>query len=202
MRRFIGGSRGIVGTQPIRAYRGWQAIQSSSDAIYESLGCEVNSTSFSRYDSTVRAYYIENFGCRAAQADGSAIERQLATRGMRRVNAVSDADVVVLNTCTVTSAADSDARAAIRRTHRARPAAQILVTGCYAQRAPQEISGLEGVTWVVGNSHKSQIGEIVSQSFGAEAAGPAAMFGALSDTFSTKTETLASFSSTLADPFA
>jgi len=122
----------------------------------------VESTSYSRYDSTVRAYYIENFGCRAAQADGSAIERQLANRGMRRASAPDDAEVVVLNTCTVTSAADQDARSAIRRVHRAYPEARILVTGCYAQRAPEEISALDGVTWVVGNSHKKHIGDIIS----------------------------------------
>lgn len=109
----------------------------------------------------MKGYYIENFGCRAAQADGSAIERQLATRGMQRVIAVEDAEVVVLNTCTVTSAADQDARSAIRRVHRQRPEAKILVTGCYAQRAPAEIATLDGVTWVVGNSHKDRIGDIV-----------------------------------------
>ena len=110
----------------------------------------------------MRGYYIENFGCRAAQADGSAIERQLANTGLRRVNATSEADIVVLNTCTVTSAADQDARAAIRRTKRERPEAKILVTGCYAQRAPEEIAALDGVTWVVGNSHKHQIGNIIA----------------------------------------
>jgi threonylcarbamoyladenosine tRNA methylthiotransferase MtaB len=110
----------------------------------------------------VKGYYIENFGCRAAQADGSAIERQLVERGMHRVSALEDAELAVLNTCTVTSAADQDARAAIRRAHRAQPKAKILVTGCYAQRVPEEISALEGVTWVVGNSHKHQIGNIAS----------------------------------------
>jgi threonylcarbamoyladenosine tRNA methylthiotransferase MtaB len=112
----------------------------------------------------VKGYYIENFGCRAAQSDGSAIERRLAGRGMRRVRAAEDAEVVVLNTCTVTSAADQDARAAIRRVRRAQPEAKILVTGCYAQRAPEEIAALDGVTWVVGNSHKDQIGDIVAPS--------------------------------------
>jgi len=122
------------------------------------------STSFSGYDNTVKGYYIENFGCRTAQADGSAIERQLANNGLRRVNATSEADLVVLNTCTVTSAADQDARAAIRRARRERPEAKILVTGCYAQRAPEEIAALDGVTWVVGNSHKHQIGNIIAGS--------------------------------------
>ena len=114
----------------------------------------------------MRGYYIENFGCRAAQADGSAIERQLADHGLARVASPEEAEVVVLNTCTVTSAADQDARAAVRRVRRQQPKAKILVTGCYAQRAPQEIAGLDGVTWVVGNSHKHQIGDIVASGYG------------------------------------
>ena len=106
---------------------------------------------------------MENFGCRATQADGAVIERQLLQRGLRRAGNPQDAEVVVLNTCTVTSAADHDARAAIRRIHRQNPACKILVTGCYAQRAPQEIGSLPGVAWVVGNSHKHQVAEIAAQ---------------------------------------
>jgi threonylcarbamoyladenosine tRNA methylthiotransferase MtaB len=68
---------------------------------------------------------------------------------------------VVLNTCTVTASADEDVRHAIRRVHRENPAARILVTGCYAQRAPRELANLPGVEWVVGNSHKTQIPDIV-----------------------------------------
>ncbi len=73
----------------------------------------------------------------------------------------NQAELVVLNSCTVTSTADEDVRHAIRRVHRENPEARILVTGCYAQRAPDEIAALPGVTWVVGNSHKVQIPEIV-----------------------------------------
>src|SRR5262249_18458393 len=85
-------------------------------------------------------FFVQNFGCRATQADGAAIERQLAEKGLLRAPSPRTADVVVLNTCTVTASADQDARAAIRRVHRENPGAQILVTGCYAQRAPQEIA--------------------------------------------------------------
>ena len=67
-----------------------------------------------------------------------------------------------MNTCTVTHGADVDARRVIRGLHRDHPAAQILVTGCYAQRAPEELAAIDGVRWVVGNSHKTQIAEIVS----------------------------------------
>ena len=110
----------------------------------------------------VLQYFVQNFGCRATQADGAILERQLATHGMSSAKSAIEADLVVLNTCTVTAAADQDARASIRRIHRENPRAKIMVTGCYAQRAPQEIAELPGVTWVVGNSHKHQIPEIAA----------------------------------------
>jgi threonylcarbamoyladenosine tRNA methylthiotransferase MtaB len=103
---------------------------------------------------------LENFGCRATQADGAAIERQFRERGLERAHEPGSAGIVVLNTCTVTAAADQDARAAIRRIRRKNPGAQILVTGCYAQRAPEEIAALPGVSSVIGNSHKHQLAEI------------------------------------------
>ncbi len=103
------------------------------------------------------SFYVENFGCRATQADGAALERQFRDRGLDRAEAPEQAQVVVLNTCTVTAAADQDARAAIRRIRRLNPDCQIVVTGCYAQRAPQEIAALPGVTQVVGNSHKHDL---------------------------------------------
>ena len=71
---------------------------------------------------------------------------------------------MILNTCTVTATADYDVRQAIRRVHRENPAARILVTGCYAQRAPAELCELPGVEWVVGNSHKTEIASILEGS--------------------------------------
>ncbi len=112
-----------------------------------------------RYHSPVSTYHVENFGCRATQADGAALERQFETRGLAAAPA-AQADLVILNTCTVTNSADQDARAAIRRVQRQNPLAKIIVTGCYAQRAPQEIAALPGVTCVIGNSHKHQLAEI------------------------------------------
>jgi threonylcarbamoyladenosine tRNA methylthiotransferase MtaB len=112
----------------------------------------------------VARFYIENFGCRATQADGAALERQFLERGLERAGAARDAEIVVLNTCTVTEGADKDARASIRRLQRVNPDCRILVTGCYAQRAPEELAALPGVTWVVGNSHKHQAAEIVTSS--------------------------------------
>jgi len=110
----------------------------------------------------VAGYFVENFGCRATQADGAALERQFEECGLVRASTPAQASVVVMNTCTVTAGADQDARAAIRRMRRQNPDARIVVTGCYAQRAPEEIAALPGVSLVVGNSHKHQLAEIVS----------------------------------------
>ena len=86
----------------------------------------------------------------------------LAAKGLHRAAERAQAELVVLNTCTVTAAADEDVRQTVRRVHRENPAARILVTGCYAQRAPDELAELPGVDWVVGNSHKTQIAELVT----------------------------------------
>ena len=109
----------------------------------------------------VDTFFVQNFGCRATQADGAALETLLSGKGLEAAAERSHADLVVLNTCTVTAAADEDVRQTLRRVHRENPCARILVTGCYAQRAPEELAGMPGVEWVVGNSHKTQIAELV-----------------------------------------
>jgi len=110
----------------------------------------------------VTRFHVQNFGCRASQADGAAIESALTGKGLASVDTADQAELVVLNTCTVTAFADDDVRKAVHRVHRENPAARILVTGCYAQRAPEELALLPGVTWVVGNSHKIQIPDILT----------------------------------------
>ena len=108
-------------------------------------------------------FYIEQFGCRATQADAAAIERQLLERGYAATPSADSADVVVVNTCTVTSAADLQARQAIQAIHRGNPGARIVVTGCYAQRAPEDLAALHGVSWVIGNSHKPEIPRLIEE---------------------------------------
>lgn len=103
---------------------------------------------------------MENFGCRASQADGDAISAGLEALGACPAEASAALEVVVVNTCTVTAEADRDARAYIRRIQRGNPHVRIVVTGCYAQRASEEIAALPGVFAVVGNSHKSQVASI------------------------------------------
>ena len=106
------------------------------------------------------SFYIENFGCRATQADGAAIEREFLNRGLERAQSRGNAQFVVLNTCAVTAAAEQDARASIRRIRRENPGCEVIVTGCYAQRAPREIAALPGVSKVIGNSHKHNLAQI------------------------------------------
>src|ERR1039457_1659176 len=105
-------------------------------------------------------FHVEHFGCRAARADGEAVGGQLRAAGLDEGHPAV-ADVVVVNTCSVTAEADRAARAFIRRTHRLNPEARIVVTGCYAQRAPEELAAMAGVAAVVGNSHKALTPEIV-----------------------------------------
>jgi threonylcarbamoyladenosine tRNA methylthiotransferase MtaB len=108
-------------------------------------------------------FHIEQFGCRATQADAAAIERQLRAQGHDVASTSATADVIVVNTCTVTAAADSQARDAIRKLHAQNPAAKIIATGCYAQRAPEDLAALPGVLHVVGNSHKPEIPALISK---------------------------------------
>jgi len=107
-------------------------------------------------------FHLLNFGCRASQADGAALKRQLLEAGLEEVASAAESQVAVLNTCTVTATADAEVRQVIRRIRRANPHCRILVTGCYAQRAPQEIARLPGVAWVVGNSHRHVIAGLLT----------------------------------------
>src|SRR5215471_5934923 len=108
-------------------------------------------------------FQLHNFGCRASQADGAALKKQLLQAGLGEARGTDSTDIVVLNTCTVTAAADAEARQVIRRVRRQNPQCRILVTGCYAQRAPNEIAKLEGVSWVIGNSHKYRVADLLRE---------------------------------------
>lgn len=111
-------------------------------------------------------YHVENFGCRASQADGEIISAELRHRGLSPAPSPYRADVIVANTCSVTAQADRNARAFLRKVHRENPSARILVTGCYAQRAPQEVAALPGVHAVIGNSHKALVPDMAQQAAG------------------------------------
>jgi threonylcarbamoyladenosine tRNA methylthiotransferase MtaB len=106
-------------------------------------------------------FRLLNFGCRASQADGAALKAQLLDAGFAESHGAGSIDLAILNTCTVTATADAEVRQIIRRIHREDPGCRVLVTGCYAQRAPREVAELPGVAWVVGNSHKHLIPQIL-----------------------------------------
>ena len=111
-------------------------------------------------------YHVENFGCRASRADGEIIGAELRGQGMRPAASAGQADVVIANTCSVTAQADRTARAFLRRVHRENPSARILVTGCYAQRAPLDLADQPGVHAVIGNSHKALVSAMAAEAVG------------------------------------
>jgi threonylcarbamoyladenosine tRNA methylthiotransferase MtaB len=114
----------------------------------------------------VAEYHVENFGCRASRADGEIISAELRQRGLSPALSADRADVIVANTCSVTAQAERTVRAFLRRTQRENPTARIVVTGCYAQRAPQEVAALPGVHAVIGNSHKSMVPQLAERAAG------------------------------------
>jgi threonylcarbamoyladenosine tRNA methylthiotransferase MtaB len=101
-------------------------------------------------------YAVVTFGCRVNQADSLVLEAGLQSRGAVP-SSPEEADVVVVNTCSVTANADQAARQAVRRIVRANPDARVVVTGCYATRQPAEVAGLPNVVRVVSNEAKDEL---------------------------------------------
>jgi threonylcarbamoyladenosine tRNA methylthiotransferase MtaB len=102
-------------------------------------------------------YSIITFGCRVNQAESLGFEEELRVRGATTAASPDDADVVIVNTCSVTSSADQGARQTVRRLARINPEAKVVVTGCYATRRPDEFDGLTNVLRVVPNADKSSV---------------------------------------------
>jgi len=112
-----------------------------------------------------RTFFIANFGCRASQSEGASIHQELLESKARESESAYDASVVVVNSCTVTDEADRQVRQMIRRVASRNPNARIIVTGCYAQRAPEELANLPQVCYVAGNSHKPMVGRLARNLF-------------------------------------
>ena len=108
-------------------------------------------------------YSIVTFGCRVNQADSLRLEQEFRARGCAG-SLPGEADVVVVNTCSVTATADQGARQTIRRVARENPAARIVVTGCYATRCASDVETLPGVVHVVRNDEKLGIASLLEQS--------------------------------------
>ena len=102
-------------------------------------------------------------GCRLNQVDSQDLAARLEERGFRTVPLETDADVVVVNTCTVTSRAEASDRQVIRRAVRRHPHARVVVTGCWAQTDAARVAGLRGVDLVVGNADKPRLPDLLAQ---------------------------------------
>ncbi len=107
---------------------------------------------------------LESLGCKLNQAEIELIAKQLAEAGHRLVSPADEADIYILNTCTVTHIADSKSRHQLRLAHRRSPDALVVATGCYAQRAPQELAQIEGVGLVIDNDKKPYLPQLLEES--------------------------------------
>ena len=107
---------------------------------------------------------LDSLGCKLNQAETELLARQLAEAGYRLVSPSDTADVYILNTCTVTHIADRKSRHWLRLAHWRNPDARLVATGCYAQRAPDELAQIEGVALVVGNEEKPYLLPLLEES--------------------------------------
>jgi threonylcarbamoyladenosine tRNA methylthiotransferase MtaB len=107
---------------------------------------------------------LDTLGCKLNQAETELLARQLAAAGYQLVSPADEADIYILNTCTVTHIADSKSRHHLRLAHRRNPDALVVATGCYAQRAPRELAQIEGVSLVLGNDEKAYLPLLLKES--------------------------------------
>ena len=107
--------------------------------------------------STSPKVSIHTHGCKLNQADSQVLARQFQQAGFTVVRSAAQADVVVLNSCTVTANSDSKARQYLRRARRNNPNALVVATGCYAQRAKDDLSSMEAVSLVLDNRDKPNL---------------------------------------------
>ena len=101
--------------------------------------------------------FLESLGCKLNQAERDELFQQFAKAGCRMVTSIDDADIYILNTCTVTHIADRKSRHLLRMAHRNNPDALLVATGCYAQRESQELAKIDGVRFTFGNKDKASI---------------------------------------------
>jgi threonylcarbamoyladenosine tRNA methylthiotransferase MtaB len=106
---------------------------------------------------------MTTLGCKVNQCESAGIAEAIAVRGITLVPFEAEADCYIVNTCTVTARTDDQSRRLIRRAIRRNPAAVVLVTGCYAQRAPEEVARIPGVRIVAGNGEKSRLTEFLDK---------------------------------------
>jgi threonylcarbamoyladenosine tRNA methylthiotransferase MtaB len=103
------------------------------------------------------SFSIQTFGCRSNQAEAFLWAHEFQKQGLRYEKDFSRSDLVVVNSCTLTSRADSDTRSFIRKVARLNPKARLIVTGCYAQRAPEELGNMPQVSCLLSNTEKKNL---------------------------------------------
>lgn len=106
---------------------------------------------------------LANLGCKANQYDGTYMSSLLQAKNFQLVDFKEEADIYIINTCTVTDHADADSRNLIRRAHRRNPDSIKVVTGCYAQTRPQDIAEMENVNLILGNNKKAHLLDYLEQ---------------------------------------
>ena len=106
---------------------------------------------------------LTTLGCKLNQYETEAIASGLTKRGWQRVDFAQTADLYVIDTCTVTQQADYSSRQAIYQAHRRSPAAKIVVTGCYAQIAREQLQSLPGVGLVLGSDYKDRLPDLIEE---------------------------------------
>ena len=119
-------------------------------------------TDTSVFEDKKAAYYT--LGCKLNFAETSTIGRALLAQGVRSVRPQEEADICVINTCSVTELADKKCRTMIRKAAREHPGAFVIVTGCYAQLSPEEVADIEGVDLVIGAEKKLDLAEYLDLS--------------------------------------
>ena len=110
-----------------------------------------------------RSVAVVTLGCKTNQFESAAMLEQLIGNGYHQVDFEAGAELVIVNTCTVTAATDSQSRNLIRRAQRLNPSARIVVTGCYAQINPGELQKLPGVSLIIGNEEKRELLRLLAQ---------------------------------------
>ena len=103
------------------------------------------------------SFSIQTFGCRSNQAEAFLWAYEFQKHGLKYEKDFSRSDLVVVNSCTLTSRADSDTRSFIRRVSRVNPKARLIVTGCYAERAPEELRNMRQVSCLLSNTEKKDL---------------------------------------------
>jgi threonylcarbamoyladenosine tRNA methylthiotransferase MtaB len=120
-------------------------------------------------------FAMATLGCKVNQCESAGIAETMAVQGMKLVPFEEEADCYIVNTCTVTGRTDYQSRQLIRRAIRRNPASVVVVTGCYAQRSPEEIARIPGVRIIAGNAEKSRLSEFIREL--AEGKGPQVRVG-------------------------